>query len=161
MSDFLDIKLIIDKNWPKLTVYIKNRERNEDVESIIAAVQSFSDRKCPMIAGYFRESLVKVPQGKIIRLYVSNRKVMMETSERVYEVRKTLQDLEEILDDTRFARVSQSEIINVRRVKQFDFSAAVTIGVEFENGKTTWVARRRVKAVKSILSGGGNVGSEK
>ncbi|MBQ6441960.1 MAG: hypothetical protein IJJ13_05145 [Lachnospiraceae bacterium] len=45
MSELLDIKLIIDQEWPKLTVYIKNKERNEDVEALIAAVQAFSDRK--------------------------------------------------------------------------------------------------------------------
>ena len=46
MSDLVDIKLIIDKDWPKLTVYIKGNERNEDVEGIIAAVQAYSEKKC-------------------------------------------------------------------------------------------------------------------
>jgi len=152
MSELLDIKLIIDREWPKLTVYIKNRERNEDVEALIAAIQAFSDRKIPLIPAYFRESLVMLPQRQIIRLYIHNRKLMVQTSERLYEVKKPLREVEELLDVSRFVRISQSETINLRRVKSFDFSTVGTIGVELENGETTWVARRRVKDVKEALA---------
>lgn len=154
MSELLDIKLIIDQEWPKLTVYIKNKERNEDVEALIAAVQAFSDRKIPLIPAYFRESLVMLPQRQIIRLYIHNRKLMVQTAERLYEVRKPLREVEELLDQSRFVRISQSETINLRRVKSFDFSTVGTIGVELENGETTWVARRRVKDVKEALARG-------
>ena len=152
MSELLDVKLIIEEGWPKLTVYIKNSERNDDVEALIAAIQAFSDRKMPMIPAYFRDSLVMLPQRNIVRLYISNRKVMIETTERTYEVRKTLKDLEEVLDTTRFVRISQSETINLRKVKNFDFSATGTIGVELENGQSTFVARRRIKDVKEALA---------
>ena len=154
MSDLVDIKLIIDKEWPKLTVFIKNNERNEDVEGIIAAVQSYSEKKVPMIAAYFKGSLVMLPQRKIIRFFVDNRKVMVQTSERTYETKKPLYEIEEVLDKKRFVRISQSETINIRRVKNFDFSAAGTIGVELENGESTWVARRRMKDVRALLAGG-------
>ncbi len=152
MSELLDVKLIIEEGWPKLTVYIKNSVRNDDVEALIAAIQAFSDRKMPMIPAYFRDSLVMLPQRNIVRLYISNRKVMIETTERTYEVRKTLKDLEEVLDTTRFVRISQSETINLRKVKNFDFSATGTIGVELENGQSTFVARRRIKDVKEALA---------
>ena len=154
MSDLVDIKLIIDKEWPKLTVFIKNNERNEDVEGIIAAVQSYAEKKVPMIAAYFKGSLVMLPQRKIIRFFVDNRKVMVQTSERTYETKKPLYEIEEVLDKKRFVRISQSETINIRRVKNFDFSAAGTIGVELENGENTWVARRRMKDVRVLLAGG-------
>ena len=102
MSDLVDIKLIIDKDWPKLTVYIKGNERNEDVEGIIAAVQAYSEKKVPMIQAYFKGCLVMLPQRKIIRFYVDNRKVMAQTAERVYETKKALYEIEEILDKKKF-----------------------------------------------------------
>ena len=156
ISDYIDVKLIIDKNWPKLTVYIKNNERNEDVEALIDAILSFSDKKNSMIQAYFRESMVMLPQRGIIRIFVENRKTMVETSERIYEVRTTLKNLEEKLDSKKFVRISQSETINLLRVKNFDFSISGTIGVELENGKNTWVSRRRVKDVKAALNGEGS-----
>ena len=152
MSDLLDIKLVIDKDCPKLNVLITNNERNDDVEGVIAAIQGYANKKIPMVPAYFKQ---------IVRLYITNRKVMVETGQRVYEVKKNLRELEEILDPDRFVRISQSEILNLHKVKSFDFSAVGTIGVELENGESTWVARRRVRDVKRVLAKGGNDGYKK
>jgi len=161
MSDLLDIKLVIDKDCPKLNVLITNNERNDDVEGVIAAIQGYANKKIPMVPAYFKESVVMLPQRQIVRLYITNRKVMVETGHRVYEVKKNLRELEEILDPDRFVRISQSEILNLHKVKSFDFSAVGTIGVELENGESTWVARRRVRDVKRALAKGGNDGYKK
>ena len=79
---------------------------------------------------------------------------MAQTAERIYETKKPLYGIEEILDKKRFIRISQSETVNIKRVKNFDFSVAGTIGLELENGETTWVSRRRIKDVRTLLSGG-------
>ncbi len=161
MSDLLDIKLVIDKDCPKLNVVITNNERNEDVEGVIAAIQGYANKKIPMVPAYFKESVVMLPQRQIIRIYINKRKVMVQTSQRIYEVKMNLREIEEILDPDRFVRSSQSEIINLRKVKSFDFSAVGTIGVLLENGESTWVARRRVRDVKRALERGGHDGYEK
>lgn len=161
MSDLLDIKLVIDKDCRKLNVVITNNERNEDVEGVIAAIQRYANKKIPMIQAYFKESVVMLPQSQIIRLYINNRKVMVQTIQRIYEVKMNLRELEEILDPERFVRSSQSEIINLRKVRSFDFSAVGTIGVLLENGESTWVARRRVRDVKRALERGGSDGYKK
>ena len=36
MADTPEIKIIINKDWPKLTVYIKNSVRDDDVEGIVS-----------------------------------------------------------------------------------------------------------------------------
>ena len=54
----------------------------------------------------------------------------------------------------KFVRISQSENINIKRVKNFDFSVTGTIGLELENGDITWVSRRRIKDVRALLAGG-------
>ena len=156
MSDLLDIKLIIDKDCKKLNVVITNNERNDDVEGVISAIQAYANKKIPMVPAYFKGSVVMLPQRQIFRIFITNRRVVVETAQRTYEVKKTLRELEEMLDKDRFVRISQSEILNLRKVKSFDFSAVGTIGVELENGESTWVARRRVRDVKQALARGGN-----
>ena len=158
MSDLLDIKLIIDKDCKKLNVVITNNERNDDVEGVISAIQAYANKKIPMVPAYFKDSVVMLPQRQIFRIFITNRRVVVETAQRTYEVKKTLRELEEMLDKDRFVRISQSEILNLRKVKSFDFSAVGTIGVELENGESTWVARRRVRDVKKALAKGGNDG---
>lgn len=160
MSDLLDIKLIIDKACEKLTVTIRNNERNDDVEAVIAAIKAYASKKIPMVPAYFKDSVVMLPQRQIYRLYISNRRVMVQTSGRIYEVKKPLREIEDILDRERFVRISQSEIINLRKVKSFDFSVVGTIGVELENGESTFVARRRVRSVKEALVRGGAHGNK-
>ena len=152
MSDLPDIKLIIDEAFERLTVIIKNRENNEEVEGVINAIQTYANNQKPMIQAYFKGSVVMLPQRKIFRIYIVNRKILIQTSERLYEVRKNLRDLEELLDPESFIRISQSEILNIKRVKNFDFSSTGTIEVELENGEKTYVSRRRVKEIKAALS---------
>lgn len=152
MSDLPDIKLIIDEAFERLTVIIKNRENNEYVEGVINAIQTYANNQKPMIQAYFKGSVVMLPQRKIFRIYIVNRKILIQTSERLYEVRKNLRDLEEMLDPESFIRISQSEILNLKRVKNFDFSSTGTIEVELENGEKTYVSRRRVKEIKVALS---------
>ena len=65
--------------------------------------------------------------------------------------KSSLSGIEEVLNPVRFIRISQSEIINIYKVKRFDISIAGTIGVEFENGTKTWASRRCVKQIKNIL----------
>jgi DNA-binding LytR/AlgR family response regulator len=158
MSDLLDVKLVIDKDCQKIDVVVTSKERNEDVEGLLAAIQAYADKKIPMIPAYFKDSLVMLPQRQIVRLYIANRKVLVQTADTLYEVKKPLTELEEMLDSEVFVRISQSEIINLKKVKRFDFSLTGTIGVELENGESTFVARRRVKNVKDALQRGGTDG---
>lgn len=152
MSDLFDIRVEIDKTIQKLTVIIKDRARSEDVEGVIAAVQEYADRKEPMVKAYFGESLVALPQAQITRVFTDNRKVCVQTSERSYELKKPLREVEDQLNKDKFVRISQSEIINIQKVKSFDFSIAGTIGVLLDNGESTFVARRRIREVKQALT---------
>ena len=64
---------------------------------------------------------------------------------------ENLSRLEEDLNPSRFVRISQSEIINIYKVKRFDINIAGTIGVEFENGTKSWASRSCVKTLKEFL----------
>ncbi len=98
------------------------------------------------------DGLEFISQRDIVRAYTLGRKVMIETEDITYTVRKSLSRLEEDLDPSRFIRISQSEIINIYRVKCFDINIAGTIGVEFENGTKSWASRSCVKAIKELIS---------
>ncbi len=161
MSDLLDIRLVIEKGWPKLTVIVKSSEHNEDVDGVIAAVQEYANSRVATIPVYKKDSLVMLPQKQIVRLYIEKRKVWVQTSDdSLYGTKKSLGEIEEMLNPDIFVRISQSEIINIRKVVSFDFSLAGTIGVELKNGERTYVARRRVKFVKEALEKGDKDGYE-
>jgi DNA-binding LytR/AlgR family response regulator len=76
---------------------------------------------------------------------------MLQTDDDIYTVKKTLMGLENELNSLRFLRISQSEIINLYKVKCFDFNAVGTVGVEFDIGIKTWASRSRVKDIKAKI----------
>ena len=62
-----------------------------------------------------------------------------------------LYEAEEQLDQTRFVRISNSEIINLKMAKRFDLSFSGTICVNLAGGQTAYVSRRYVAKIKRLL----------
>lgn len=50
-----------------------------------------------------------------------------------------------------FARISNSDIVNLKKVKEFNLSIVGTICVKLSNGTVTYVSRRFVSKIKQIL----------
>ena len=90
-------------------------------------------------------------QSQIYRIGASEGKVYAVTDEGEYQLRLRLYELENRLDKGSFVRISNSEIINLKRVKGFDLSLAGTICVRLTNGMVTYVSRRYVARIKQVL----------
>jgi len=125
---------------------------NVNPNSIVDAIENVAENEYPILAGYVDNNAYFIFQRDIIRAHIESRKVILETEEGTYNVRKSLVALENILNPTRFVRISQSEIINIYKVERFEFDIAGTIGVVFENGEKTWVSRSRVSNLKDIIN---------
>lgn len=59
--------------------------------------------------------------------------------------------MEKRLESSRFARISSSELINLREAESFDLNLAGTIRVRMKNGDSSYVSRRFVAKIKGIL----------
>ncbi|MCR5282863.1 MAG: LytTR family transcriptional regulator DNA-binding domain-containing protein, partial [Lachnospiraceae bacterium] len=92
-----------------------------------------------------------ISQRDIYRIRTQGREVLLDTQDRSYSVRGTIAKFEMELDQERFFRISQSEIINLYKVEAFDFNVTGTVGVLFDNGVRSWVARRCVKPLRDLL----------
>ena len=141
----------VDKAPADNDVTIQTKTHSEQVENIIYAIENASENDFPQIVARQDEKLVFVSQRDIIRVHTQGRKVLLETEGETLTVRKTLSGLEEDLNPKRFIRISQSEIINLYKVKCFDINISGTIGVEFDNGTKSWASRSHVRDIKAIL----------
>ena len=90
-------------------------------------------------------------KNDLYRIYAGNGKVYAVTDGEAYVLRLRLYEAEERLNPSQFVRISNSEIINIKKVKNFDLSFSGTIYVELANGTSTYVSRRYVPKVKKIL----------
>ena len=86
-------------------------------------------------------------------LYIDtvDRGTFLYTEDGVYQTRLRLYELEERLDQTRFVRISNGEIINLDRVTAVDLSLAGTICMTLDGTVRAYVSRRYVKKIKETL----------
>ena len=99
-----------------------------------------------------RGELVTLPEERIVSISVDNRKLRIAADDGVYWMKMTLQDAEKALNPSMFLRVSRYEIVNLRKVRQFEFTLTGTLRVEMENGSDIWASRRFIPVIKKRLS---------
>jgi DNA-binding LytR/AlgR family response regulator len=151
MKNGVDIEIIIDEKFTSPRITIHTNEKNEQIERIVSSLQSLGEEEFEGITGKCGGIVSIISQKDIIRVHKEDRHVLVETDEGSYVVKYSISSLDEMLDEDRFFKISQSEIINLYRVKHFDVSLTGTVMVEFDNGDTTYVARRFVKPLKDKL----------
>ncbi|MCR5509318.1 MAG: LytTR family transcriptional regulator DNA-binding domain-containing protein [Lachnospiraceae bacterium] len=151
MKNMVDIEVVINEKYTDPKVTILTRANTRQVENIIYAIENVSENDFPQIVANDNDKLVFISQRDIVRVYAESRRVYLQTVEGLYTVKRTLSGLEEDLNPDRFIRTSQSEIINIYKVKSFDVSFSGTIGVEFDCGVKSWVSRSRIKQIRSML----------
>ena len=151
MSNAVDIKFVIDEKYDDPNVIIRAKKKTALVDNIIQAVENVSEKSYARIPSHEGEEVRLVAQRDIVRAYSHDHKVVIQTETDSYIVKNTLIALEEILDQERFIRISQSEIINLYKVKGFDINIKGSIGIQFDNGIKSWVSRRYLKKIRDVL----------
>lgn len=142
----VEIKIDSTCKEPKAIVYT-----DKITDEINALVQKISDEIPQVLSGFYNNTLKVLEQSDIIRIYASGGKVYAVTADGEYTLRLRLYELEERLDKNLFVRISNSEIINLKKVKTFDLSFTGTICVALTNNTVTYVSRRYVSKIKQVL----------
>lgn len=142
------VEVKIDNSCIEPKIIVLTASMTEEVSKVI---QKLSDNNPQIITGSKNEKIEVLEQNELIRIYAANSRVFAVTNSGEYLLRLRLYEAEEQLDPNQFVRISNSEIINLKKVKSFDLSFAGTICVELSNGTTTFVSRRYVSKIKKIL----------
>ncbi|MBR5390013.1 MAG: LytTR family transcriptional regulator [Clostridia bacterium] len=144
----MQVEIKMDPAVKEPKIIVLTDRMTEEVNEI---VRKISEAEPQMIAG-FSDDMVKIlDQERILRLYAQDGKVLAVTEDGEYQLRLRLYELEERLRRGSFVRISNSEIINLKKVRYFDLSLAGTICVTLSDGATTYVSRRYVSKIKEVL----------
>ena len=144
----MQMEIKIEDSCKEPKVIILAASMTEEVNSII---KKLSEDVPQIITGIKNEKIEVLEQSDLIRVYASSGKVFAVTDNGEYTLRIRLYEIEERLNPHQFVRISNSEIINLKRVDNFDLSFTGTICVKLSNGTTTYVTRRYVAKIKKIL----------
>lgn len=144
----MQIEIKMDAAYAEPKVIVLTAEMTEEVTRL---VQKLTENNPQIISGSKAERIAVLEQSEMIRIYAANSKVFAVTDSGEYTLRLRLYEVEERLDPNQFVRISGSEIVNLKKVKNFDLSFAGTICVELMNGTSSFVSRRYVSKIKKIL----------
>ncbi len=144
----MQVEVKIDSSYTEPKVIIMTSSMTEEVQEI---VKKLSDETPRIISGSRDDKVEVLDQAELIRIYANSGKVFAVTDKGEYTIRLRLYELEERLDANQFVRISNSEIINLKKVSNFDLSFSGTICVKLENKTVTYVSRRYVSKIKKIL----------
>lgn len=144
----MQIEIRLDPAMAEPKVVIFTREMTEEVHEL---ARRLSEASPQLMLGFLNEQAVILDQTEIYRVFSLSGKIYAETDGGAYLLRARLYELEERLDKSRFVRISNAEIINLKKVKGFDLSLAGTICVRLSNGTVTYASRRYVARIKQVL----------
>lgn len=129
-------------------VIILTASMTEDVNIILNKLADYAPE---IISGSKDDKIEVIEQADLIRIYANAGKVFAVTQKGEYALRLRLYEIEQRLPSHQFVRISNSEIINLKKVNNFDLSFTGTICVKLVNGTITYVSRRYVSKLKKIL----------
>ncbi len=144
----MKVELKIEPGLEEPRIVIHAGAETEDIRRLI---QDLSGRSLGPISVWEGDRTMPVPQSDFLRFYTEGKGVTAQTVDGTYAVRLRLYELEEVLDATRFVRISNSEIINLDRVTAVDLSLAGTIRMTLDRTVPVYVSRRYVKKIKETL----------
>ncbi len=144
----MQVEIRIDESCAKPKIIIMTASMTEEINRVVAML---SENVPQIISGSKDDKVEVLEQANLIRIYASGGKVFAATDKGEYVLRLRLSELEERLDARQFVRISNSEIVNLRKVSNFDLSFTGTICVKLQDGTVTYVSRRYVPKIKKIL----------
>ncbi|MCI9080912.1 MAG: LytTR family transcriptional regulator [Lachnospiraceae bacterium] len=144
----MQVEIKIDSSCKEPKIIVTAASMTEDLQELI---RKLSDHVPSVISG-IKDGKIEVLQPEdLIRIYANSGKVFAVTDKGEYVVRLRLYDLEQRLGGSQFVRISNSEIVNLRKISSFDLSFTGTICVKLSNGTVTYVSRRYVSKIKKLL----------
>lgn len=144
----MKIEIKVDEKCREPKILIVTDKITEEINDL---VRRMSKETLQVLIGYFDDAAEPLPYEGIVHAYASAGKVYAITEQKKYVVRLRLYELENKLDRKTFIRISQSEIINLKKVQRFDLSFTGTIGISLSDGTTVYASRRYVKKIKQVL----------
>lgn len=142
----VELKLQPGLEETKIVIYAP-----QETQALRQLVQQLEQADLSPIFAQKGERTLLLPPETILRFFTDGKGVCAQTAEDTYPVRLRLYELEERLDPHTFVRISNSEIVNLKKITSLDLSLTGTIRVTLNGSVTTYVSRRYVKKIKQAI----------
>lgn len=142
----MKVELNIDEKFKEILVTISTDKINDEVQELV----NYIEYKENYLVGIADDQVCVLDISDIIRVFVEDRKVFVVTTKGKFIVRKKLYEMNNLLTKD-FVKISQSEIANIKFIKNLDLSIRGTIVIVYKNSDISYVSRRLLKDFKTKL----------
>ncbi|WP_276767677.1 LytTR family DNA-binding domain-containing protein [Gemella morbillorum] len=142
----MKLELNIDEKIKETLVVVSANKIDKEVQNLINYIEYSSEYLIGIVEN--KASIIDIDE--IIRVYIEDRKTFVVTLKDTYVVKKKLYEVENIVTRN-FVKISQSEIANIKFIKNLDFSNTGTIVIKYKNSDISYVSRRMIKEFKLKL----------
>ena len=114
----MEIEIKTDSSYkePKISIYA-NDISDPAISNLINLIKDYFSYS---LKGYIDNQLYILDQKNIESIYTENKRIYARQDDVSYEIKNRLYELENLLNKN-FVRISNSEIINFKKVKKLDF----------------------------------------
>ena len=144
----MQIEVQIQPGCREPRIVIHTDRMSEEVQALLTRLEAGQSQ---LLLGFCGEEARVLSPETLLRVYAQDGRVYAATEQGVFALRGPLYEWEQRLDPHTFVRISQSEIIHLKKVKGFDLSLSGTICVRLADGTVTYASRRYVAKIKTIL----------
>ena len=146
----MEIKLLkIAKEQPE-QMEIRCHEITEEIKEIVTFVKNRQGK----LTGLQEDRRFEVPVPEVCYIEAVDNKVFLYTRKQVYETRQTLYELEELLKEKYFLRVSKSLLLNLMKVHAIKPALNGRFLAVLQSGEEIIISRKYVPELKVALKGG-------
>ena len=138
----------IDKDQPEY-LEIHCYKISDEVREIIAFVKSRQGQ----LTGTADDRQYEIAVSDVFYIESVDNKTFIYTKNKVYETRQKLYELEEILKEKRFLRVSKSTLLNLMKVSAIKPALNSRFTAELFSGEQVIITRKYVPELKKALKG--------
>lgn len=138
---------IIENIETALQVIIECRKADDRVMKLKSHIELFDDK----LTARLDDKTFLINPSDVLYFESVDDRTFLYTADNVYEVKHRLYELEEILSDRDFIRISKSQIVNINCIKSLAPELNRSITATLINGEILNISRRYAKALKTLL----------
>ena len=138
---------IIENFEEALQVIIKCRKADSEVMKLKSHIELFENK----LTAKLDDRTFLINPADVLYFESVDDRTFLYTKENVYEIKYRLYELEEILSDKDFIRISKSQIANINCIKSLAPELNRSVSATLENGEVLNISRRYAKTLKTLL----------
>ena len=143
----MDIQIMEQING-SLQVIIKCRQIDEEIIRLKSHIELFDQK----LSAKKENELYFINLSDVLYFESVDNRIYLYTEKDVLEIKQRLYELEFLLSDKDFIRISKSQIVNIQKITSLKPELNRTILATMCNGEQLSISRKYVKALRNLLS---------